>query len=249
MKKESIPTPTIEVVKRITERKPFAVVPSNYIRIKPELNLPDPNVYELLELDYIFLEAYQNKFMLDGETVLTEEFLRDAITDLEKKAGKEKNIPRNKSRMMAFIEKERKNLSGYQKLEALTDCVYNYWRNRREELRFPLLRTLWRPSENENSHFLAFKARGKDQRNLRKLNRINEEEIIHELYEEFDIACKLADRVCVREELKFRNIQAQIHSIDFECRNVFGSMPFLEGITEDTRFDDKEKLRTLHSSY
>lgn len=30
--------------------------------------------------------------------------------------------------------------------EQLAETVYNYWKNRREELKFPLLRLLWKPN-------------------------------------------------------------------------------------------------------
>lgn len=37
--------------------------------------------------------------------------------------------------------------------------VYNFWKNRREYVKFPLLRSLWRPNPDEFNHLLAFKPR------------------------------------------------------------------------------------------
>lgn len=43
--------------------------------------------------------------------------------------------------------------------DQFTDVFYNYWKNRREELKFPMLRELWHPGPDEFSHLLAFKPR------------------------------------------------------------------------------------------
>ena len=42
-----------------------------------------------------------------------------------------------------------------------TNAIYSYWKNRREELQFPLLRLLWKPNHDEYNHLLAFKSRDK----------------------------------------------------------------------------------------
>ena len=65
---------------------------------------------------------------------------------MELKAGKEMNLPRNKGWMMAFMEAEHKDLLEMENKETFGYIIYNYWKNRREELRFPLLRQLWKPN-------------------------------------------------------------------------------------------------------
>ena len=90
--------------------------------------------------------------------------------------------------------------------------LYNYWRSRREELRFPIYRPLWRPAENEFNHMLAFKARPKNSRNLRRTNRIDEADIVQELHDEYQNAAMLCERIEAREEIKLRQVQLQIHS-------------------------------------
>lgn len=57
---------------------------------------------------------------------------------------------------------------------------------------------------------LAFRPRAKETRSLRRANRVVESEIIEELYEEFDLAVKLVDRVHMREEHKLKSVTAQI---------------------------------------
>lgn len=69
--------------------------------------------------------------------------------------------------------------------------IYNYWRSRREEMRFPIYRPLWRPAENEFNHMLAFKARPKNSRNLRRTNRVDEVDIVQELHDEYHNAALL----------------------------------------------------------
>ncbi len=66
--------------------------------------------------------------------------------ELELKAGKDMTLPRCKGWFMSFLEREHKELLEMDGLEVFADTVYNYWKNRREELKFPLLRQLWRPS-------------------------------------------------------------------------------------------------------
>jgi hypothetical protein len=130
--------------------------------------------------------------------VLSEAFLRKSIVELELRAGKEMILPRNKGWFMNFLEKEQRELLEMEGVEVFADTVYNYWKNRREELKFPLLRQLWRPSADEYNHMLAFRPRERDKRSLRRTNRIVEDEIIEELYEEFDLALKAVDRIQMR---------------------------------------------------
>lgn len=42
--------------------------------------------------------------------------------------------------------------------------VYNHWRSRREELKTPLLRVLWKPHPDDTNHYLAFRPREKDEK-------------------------------------------------------------------------------------
>ena len=113
-------------------------------------------------------------------------------------------------------------------IEQFAEMVYNYWKNRREELKFPLLRQLWKPNPDEYNHMLAFRPREREKRSLRRTNRIVEEEILEELYDEFDLATKIVDRIQMREELKFRTISAQLTSFYNECKAYVPMPDFLE---------------------
>jgi hypothetical protein len=55
-------------------------------------------------------------------------------------------LPRNKGWMSAFLEKEYKDWPQTEMRDAFEETIYNYWKNRREELKFPLLRLLWKPN-------------------------------------------------------------------------------------------------------
>lgn len=46
---------------------------------------------------------------------------------------------------------------------------------------------------------LAFRPREREKRSLRRTNRVVEDEIIEELFEEFDLASKVVDRIQMRE--------------------------------------------------
>lgn len=141
--------------------KKFAKVEPNYIRLSEDLNLPKMESYELNEVDHVFLQGQMNRFKLNGKVVLTPEFLSKAFIELEKKAGKDPALPRTKQWMTAFVEREYKELTTMPNYEQFTDVFYNYWKNRREELKFPMLRELWHPNPEEYSHLLAFKPREK----------------------------------------------------------------------------------------
>jgi hypothetical protein len=145
-KKEEIPVPKIDIVKRVTEVKTFAKITPNYIRLPPHLNLPSPINYELTEVDHTFLKSHQDRFIFRGKRLLTADFMRRTFIELEMKAGKDMVIPRSKGWMMAFLEKENKELLNMENVETFADVVYNYWKNRREDLKFPLLRLLWKPN-------------------------------------------------------------------------------------------------------
>lgn len=78
--------------------------------------------------------------------MLSEAFLRKCIVELEMKAGKDMTLPRSKGWLISIIERDFKELLEMENLEQFAEIIYNYWKNRREELKFPLLRVLWRPS-------------------------------------------------------------------------------------------------------
>ena len=42
------------------------------------------------------------------------------------------NLPRNKGWMMNFLERDYKDLLGYENIESFAENTYNYWKNRRE---------------------------------------------------------------------------------------------------------------------
>lgn len=105
--------------------------------------------------------------------------------------------------------------------EQLAYTIYNYWKSRREELRFPLWRPLWRPADNEFNHMLAFKTREKRSRNLRRATRVDETDIIQELHEEYHNAAMLCERIQLREELKLRSVQLQLMTFTQECKGIF----------------------------
>lgn len=104
--------------------------------------------------------------------MLTADFFRRAIIELEFKAGKDMTLPRNKGWMMAFLEREGKEILQMEGVEVFAETLYNYWKNRREELKFPLLRQLWKPNADEYNHMLAFRPREREKRSLRRTNRI-----------------------------------------------------------------------------
>ena len=90
---------------------------------------------------------------------MTADFLSKAFIELELKAGKDPVLPRTKSWMINYLEREYPELNKWPLLEQFAELFYNYWKNRREELKFPMLRSLWRPNPDEYNHLLAFKPR------------------------------------------------------------------------------------------
>lgn len=94
-------------------------------------------------------------------------------------------MPRSKGWVVDFIDKNYKSLIDMPDFQEFASLLFNYWKSRREELKFPLWRPLWRPADNEFNHMLAFKAREKRSRNLRRTNRFDDTELILELHEEY----------------------------------------------------------------
>jgi hypothetical protein len=64
--------------------------------------------YELTEVDHVFVSTHSQKFKLEGNPVLTDEFLTAVFIELEMKAGKDPVIPRSKGWFVSYIERERK---------------------------------------------------------------------------------------------------------------------------------------------
>lgn len=190
--------PRIVTVPRLTQPKSFAKISPNYIRLQPHLNLPRQEHYELSQVDLAFLRAHSPRFQLKGVAVLSEGFMQSLVVDLERRAGRGEVLPRNKGWLNSFVERECRELMGMPWYEEFATVLYNYWKTRREELKFPMWRPLWRPGPTDYGHLLAFKTREKETRNLRRGNRVVEDEIIVELYEEFELALKLTDRIELR---------------------------------------------------
>ena len=149
---------------------------------------------------------------------------------------------------MAFLEQEYKDVLGYENIDQFAENVYNYWKNRREELKFPLLRMLWKPNPDEYNHMLAFRPRQREKRSLRRTNRVVEDEIIEELYEQFDVASKIVDRIQMREELKMKQMTAQLASFYNECKAYLPIPDFMEELKADDRAKDKEKMKGFHAN-
>lgn len=153
-------------------------IPLNYIRLTPELNLPRADKYELSEVDYIFLGANENKYLFGGKKIMTVELLERCFVELEIMTGRDfSTLPKSlKAKFKTFLEGYLDVMARMDKLDEFVDVIYNRWRSRRDELKNPLLRQLWRPQADDNSHFLAFRPRGndKEKRNLRRINKANE---------------------------------------------------------------------------
>lgn len=79
--KEEIVVPKIEIVPRLTKRKAFARITPEYIRLPSYLNLPKTDIYELTEVDRLFLSGIRNKYGLDRFS-LGKEFLQRVIIEL-----------------------------------------------------------------------------------------------------------------------------------------------------------------------
>ena len=75
-----------------------------------------------------------------------------------------------------------------------------------------------------------------------------EDEIIEELFEEFDVAAKIVDRVQLREEIKMKNCLAQMQSFYNECKNFCPVPDFLEELRPEDRAKDKDKIKQFHAN-
>ena len=52
--------------------------------------------------------------------------------------------------MRTFLERYCKEVLQIDLAEELAEMIYSYWKNRREELKFPLLRLLWKHPRNQS---------------------------------------------------------------------------------------------------
>ena len=172
--------------------------------------------------------------------------LEKVFVELETKAGKDMTLPRNKGWLLSYFEREHKELMQMDKFEQFAETIYNYWKSRREELQFPLLRQLWKPNPDEYNHMLAFRPREREKRSLRRTTRLVEDEIIEELFEEFDLALKTCHRVQAREEMKLKQVQLQCSAFHHELRHFSPAPAFLDELKPEDRVKDKEKMRFLH---
>lgn len=125
------------------------------------MNLPRADKYELSEVDFIFLTSNEGKFLFGGKKVLTVELLERCFVELEIMTGRDfSTIPKAlKSRFKTFLEAHLDVMSKMERFDEMVDLIYNRWRSRRDELKNPLLRQLWRPLIDDTSHFLAFRPR------------------------------------------------------------------------------------------
>lgn len=72
----------MELISRVNKINNDDGIPLNYIRITSRLNLPKIDKYELSEVDYIFLQANENKYTYGGRKALSVELLEKVIVEL-----------------------------------------------------------------------------------------------------------------------------------------------------------------------
>lgn len=68
--------------------------------------------------------------------------------ELESKAGRDNVLPRSKGWIVAYLERNYKQIANLPNFDEFASMLYNYWKSRREGLHFPLWRPLWRPADN-----------------------------------------------------------------------------------------------------
>jgi molybdopterin/thiamine biosynthesis adenylyltransferase len=94
---------------------------------------------------------------------------------------------------------------------------------------------------------LAFRPREREKRSLRRTNRIVEDEIIEELFSEFDTTLKIVDRIQMREELKLNQVSIQLSGFYYDCKSFIGQPDFFEEVKLEDRAKEKEKMKSMHS--
>ena len=104
--KTQIAVPNIQIIERITSRKSFARITPNYIRCSSALTLPKENHYELTEIDLCYLNSHnKNLFVLADENILTEDFFRNCIIELERKASQLTKFPLTAKWIKDYIDR------------------------------------------------------------------------------------------------------------------------------------------------
>lgn len=86
--------------------KKFAKVEPNYHRINAHLNLPKLMNYELTEVDHMFLQGHGHRFKHNDKTILNEDFLSKTFIEMELKAGKDPVLPKTKTWMTQYLDRE-----------------------------------------------------------------------------------------------------------------------------------------------
>ena len=72
-----------------------------------------------------------------------------------------------------------------------------------------------------------------------------EDEIANEMEEEFALALKVAERIKMREEIKFKQIQFQLQNFHNEYKNIFGKPALFGEFNIESRSKDKDKIKKL----
>ena len=248
-KKEEIIKPRIEIVAAPSRSNNREGIPLNYVRLTEELNLPRADKYELSEVDHIFLSANENKFLFGGKKVMTVELIERCFVELEVMTGRDfSTLPKNlKARFKTFLEAQLDVMAKMERLDELVDLVYNRWRSRRDELKYPLLRQLWRPQADDTSHFLAFRPREKDKekRNLRRINKANEEDArvhMEGLLREMEKSQGLVERVLARERWKLGLMNLDLQRFNIEARTFKDEPLFVKEV-------DKKQLTAMRETF
>jgi hypothetical protein len=122
-----------ELISRVNRISNDHGIPLNYIRIMARFNLPKVDRYELSEVDHIFLQSNENKYLYGGRKALTVELLERSIVELELMTGKESTvIPKsNESKLKTLFEKEFDYVLKMDNSDEFVRLVYNHWRSRR----------------------------------------------------------------------------------------------------------------------
>lgn len=79
----------------------------------------------------MFLQGHAHRFIFKNKPILNNDFLSKTFIEMENKAGKDPILPKNKSWMMSYLEKEHPDLLSYENIDQFAELLYNYWKNRR----------------------------------------------------------------------------------------------------------------------
>lgn len=78
----------------------------------------------------------------------------------------------------------------------MVEDIYNYWKNRRELTKKPLLRIFWKAAPDDKNPHVAFRPCVKDKMKLRKVHKMSDHETFNrmkELKQDLDIGKLLID--------------------------------------------------------